>query len=60
MLFVLVMQAGSTSGGDEGNQLELLQQQHEAYAQQVEDIRKELERSLGTSASGRVAADVQL
>lgn len=43
-------QAGSNSGGDEtqeGNQLEQLQEQHELYAQQVEQIRQELERTLG-------------
>uniref|UniRef100_A0A383WH49 Calponin-homology (CH) domain-containing protein n=1 Tax=Tetradesmus obliquus TaxID=3088 RepID=A0A383WH49_TETOB len=44
-------EAGSTSGADEqqdgGSQLEQLQQQHELYAQQVEQIRQELERSLG-------------
>jgi hypothetical protein len=45
-------QAGSASGADEqlegGNQLQQLQQQHELYAQQVEQIRQELERSLAT------------
>lgn len=50
-LGALLLQAGSTSGADEqqdgGSQLEQLQQQHELYAQQVEQIRQELERSLG-------------
>jgi hypothetical protein len=48
----VTVQAGSTSGADEqqegGSQLQQLQQQHELYAQQVEQIRQELERSLGT------------
>ncbi|KAF6251536.1 hypothetical protein COO60DRAFT_1644899 [Scenedesmus sp. NREL 46B-D3] len=46
-------EAGSTSGAEEqqeGSQLQQLQQQHELHAQQVEQIRQELEQTLGAAA----------
>lgn len=41
-------QAGSASGGDE---IEQLTQQHESYAEQVQQIRQELELVLGAGQS---------